>query len=201
MRTGQALVLNAHYFPVGIGSYYSVLRNMAAYTQSALDIHYKLNEDGSPDFENIDYWNVISNINDWMALDVRPYDRAIGTTGGPVRLPSVVVCNKYKEVRNSRVQFPNKQNIYERDNNTCVYTGKRLKESELSIDHVIPRCKGGQNTWENLVTCDRLLNSVKGDKSVKEARLKLRYKPFRPNGNIFKFNYYNEEWHSFVANF
>ncbi len=200
MRTGQALVLNAHYFPVGINSYYNVLRNLAAGTQSALDIHYKINEDGTPDFENIEYWNVVSSIDDWMALGVRSFDGSIGTTSGSVRLPSVVICNKYKQIRNAQVQFPNKQNIYERDNNTCVYTGKKLKESELSIDHVIPKSKGGQNTWENLVTCDRLLNSLKGDKSVKEARLKLRYKPFRPSGSIFKFNYYNEEWHSFVAN-
>ena len=200
MRTGQALVLNAHYFPVGISSYYSVLRNLAAGTQSALDIKYKIKEDGSPDFENIEYWNVVDDIYNWMALDVRPHDGVIGTTSGSVRLPSVVICNKYKEVRNARVQFPNKQNIYERDNNTCVYTGKKLKEVELSIDHVIPRSKGGQNTWENLVTCDRLLNSQKGSKSVKEARLKLRYRPFRPSGSIFNFNYYNEEWHSFVAN-
>ena len=200
MRTGQALVLNAHYFPVGINSYYNVLRNMAAGTQSALDIHYNTNENGSPNFESINYWNVVSDIHDWMALGVRPYDRSIGTTSGTVRLPSVVICNKYKDVRNTRIKFPNKQNIWERDNNTCVYSGKRLKEAELSIDHVVPKSKGGQDTWENLVTCDRLLNSLKGDKSVKEARLKLRYKPFRPSDSIFNFKYYNEEWHSFVAN-
>lgn len=105
MRTGQALVLNAHYFPVGINSYYNVLRNLAAGTQSALDIHYKTNEDGSPDFENIEYWNVISSIDDWMALDVRSYDGSIGTTGGAVRLPSVVICNNYKQIRNAQVQF------------------------------------------------------------------------------------------------
>lgn len=200
MRTGQALVLNAHYFPVGINSYYNVLRNMAAGTQSALDIHYNKNEDGSPNFESINYWNVVSDIHDWMALGVRSHDRSIGTTGGTVRLPSVVICNNYKDVRNTRIKFPNKQNIWERDNNTCVYTGKKLTENELSIDHVVPTSKGGDSSWENLVTCDRLLNSQKGNKSVKEARLKLRYKPFRPRDSIFNFKYYNEEWHSFVAN-
>ena len=200
MRTGQALVLNAHYFPVGINSYYSVLRNLAAGSQSALDIHYKINEDGTADFENIDYWNVVDNIREWMVLPIRSYDGSIGTVSGPIRLPSVVICNNYKKVRNAQVQFPTKYNIYERDNYTCVYSGKKLKESELSIDHVVPKSKGGDSSWENLVTCDRLLNSQKGSMSVAEARLKLRYKPFRPSGSIFKFKYYNEEWHSFVAN-
>ena len=200
MRTGKALVLNAHYFPVGVSSYYSVLRNIAAETQSALDIHYKTNENGTPDFENIDYWNVVDSIRDWMSLPLRDYDECLGSISGPVRLPSVVICNSYKEVRNTRIKFPNKQNIWERDNNTCVYTGKKLTEKELSIDHVIPTSKGGESTWENLVTCDRLLNSQKGSKTLKEAKLKLRYKPFRPNDSIFQFKSYNEQWHSFVAN-
>tara|TARA_R110002050_G_scaffold42179_1_gene101817 strand:- start:1573 stop:2178 length:606 start_codon:yes stop_codon:yes gene_type:complete len=200
MRTGKALVLNAHYFPVGISSYYSVLRNIAAGSQSALDVHYKKDEKGNPDFENIDYWNVVADIYDWMALPVRSYDRGLGSTSGVVRLPTVVICNNYKEVRNVRIKFPNKKNIWERDNNTCVYTGKKLTEKELSIDHVVPTSKGGGSTWENLVTCDRLLNSQKGSKSVKEAKLKLRYKPFRPNDSIFQFKSYNEQWHSFVAN-
>lgn len=200
MRTGKALVLNANYFPVGISSYYSVLRNVAAGSQSALDIQYKLNEDGSPDFENIDHWNVVDCIRDWMALPIRSYDSSLGSICGAVRLPTVVICNSYKEVRNVRIKFPNKQNIWERDNNTCVYTGKKLKGSELSVDHVVPTSKGGASSWENLVTCDRKLNSQKGSKSLKEAGLKLRYKPFKPSNSIFTFNSYNEQWHSFVAN-
>ena len=112
MRTGKALVLNAHYFPVGVSSYYSVLRNIAAHTQSALDIKYKTNENGTPDFENIDHWNVVDCIHDWMALPVRSFDGCLGTTRGTVRLPSVVVCNNYKEVRNTRIKFLNFINIF-----------------------------------------------------------------------------------------
>ena len=77
MRTGKALVLNAHYFPVGVSSYYSVLRNIAAGTQSALDIQYKINEDGTADFENIDYWNVVGDINEWFRCPIRPFDGSV----------------------------------------------------------------------------------------------------------------------------
>ena len=200
MRTGQALVLNKHFFPVGVSSYQNVLGNIASGTQSALDITYGKKEDGSIDFENIEFWSVVSDLHEWMTLPIRTFDNSFGTVSGPIRLPSVVVCNFYKDIRNAQVKFPTKRNIWERDDNTCVYTGRRLKEKELSVDHVIPKSKGGDSTWENLVTCDRLLNSQKGSKSLKEARLKLRYKPFRPVDNIFKFKVYKDEWFSFVAN-
>ena len=200
MRTGQALVLNAHYFPVGVSAYYNVLRNIAAGTQAGLDITYKQKEDGTPDFENIEYWTVVNTLEQWMELPIRSFDSSIGTVSGPVRLPSVVVCTNYKQIRNAQVKFPTKRNIWERDDNTCVYTGKKLTEKELSVDHVVPKSKGGEDTWENLVTCDRLLNSQKGDLTLKEANLKLRYKPFRPSDNVFQFKVYKDEWFSFVAN-
>lgn len=200
MRSGQALVLNKHFFPVGVSSYQNVLGNIASGTQSALDITYGKKEDGSIDFENIEFWSVVSDLHEWMALPIRTFDNSFGTVHGPIRLPSVVVCNFYKDIRNAQVKFPTKRNIWERDDNTCVYTGKKLTEKELSVDHVIPKSKGGDSTWENLVTCDRLLNSQKGSKTLKEARLKLRYKPFRPVDNVFKFKVYKDEWFSFVAN-
>ena len=200
MRVGQALVLNKHYFPVGINSYHNVLKNMASGSQIALDITYKTKDDGTVDYENIEFWSAVPCLHEWMELPIRKYDKSIGTVHGPIRLPSVVVCNNYNRIRNSQVKFPTKRNIFERDDNTCVYTGKKLSEKELSVDHVVPKSKGGEDTWENLVTCDRLLNSQKGDLSLKEARLKLRYKPFRPADNIFKFKVYKDEWFSFVAN-
>ena len=200
MRTGQALVLNKYYFPVGVNSHHNVLRNIASGTQAALDITYKTNADGTPDFENIEFWSAVPTLDEWMELPVRSFDQSIGTTRGRIRIPSVVVCTEYKGVRNAQVKFPTKRNIFERDDNTCVYTGKKLSEKELSVDHVVPKSKGGDSSWENLVTCDRLLNSQKGDLTLKEARLKLRYKPFRPADNIFKFKVYKDEWFSFVAN-
>jgi 5-methylcytosine-specific restriction endonuclease McrA len=154
---------------------------------------------GAVNFENIEYWNVIKSIEEWMALDIRPYDDFIHTVSGPIRIPSVVICSDYKGIMNIKAKFPTKQNIWERDNYTCVYTGEKLNRTTLSIDHVIPKSKGGGSTWENLVTCQRILNSNKGSKTLKEAKLKLRYKPFKPvDGH--QFNLYKQEWHSFVAN-
>ena len=99
-----------------------------------------------------------------------------------------------------KAQFPTKKNIWERDKYTCVYTGKKLSKEELSVDHVYPKSKGGQDTWENLVTCDKQLNSDKSNKLLSETKLKLRYKPYKPKDG-FKFDIYRNEWYSFLANF
>ena len=135
-----------------------------------------------------------------MSLPIRPYDEYIQTARGPVRIPQVVICSTFDKIIYNKVQFPTKQNIYKRDNFTCVYTGKKLTKEELSVDHVIPKSRGGKNTWENLVTCSRLLNSQKSNMTVEDVGLKLRYKPFKPtNGLIFEI--YKDEWSSFLKSF
>jgi|DEB0MinimDraft_10_1074344.scaffolds.fasta_scaffold11961_2 5-methylcytosine-specific restriction endonuclease McrA len=200
MKTGQALILNKHYFPVGVNSHHNVFRNIASGTQAALDITYKTNDDGTPDFENIEFWSVVPTLDEWMELPVRSFDQSIGTTRGPVRLPTVVVCSSFKGIAYRKAQFPTKKNIWERDKYTCVYTGKKLSKEELSVDHVYPKSKGGQDTWDNLVTCDKQLNSDKSNKLLSETKLKLRYKPYKPKDG-FKFDIYRDEWYSFLANF
>ena len=132
-------------------------------------------------------------------MPIRSYDEYIQTTRGPVRIPPVVICANYDKITYNKVQFPTKSNIYKRDNFTCAYTGKKLSKDELSIDHVIPKSKGGVDTWENLVTCDRMLNSRKGSQTLAEAGLKLAYKPYKPkNGMIF--DSFKEEWSAFLKN-
>jgi 5-methylcytosine-specific restriction endonuclease McrA len=79
----------------------------------------------------------------------------------------------------------------------CGYTGKKLTKDQLSIDHIIPSSKGGQNTWENLITCEKSLNTWKGNKSLKECGLKLLFKPEKPkNGLVFLMS--REEWEVFL---
>ena len=73
-----------------------------------------------------------------------------------------------------------RQNIYERDGGQCQYTGKKLNSNECNLDHVIPRSKGGSNTWENLVLCDPAVNSKKGNRFNHEVGLKLSKIPKAP---------------------
>lgn len=72
-------------------------------------------------------------------------------------------------------------NLLLRDNFTCQYTGKQLPESELNFDHVIPKSRGGRNTWENLVTCSIPINLLKADRTPEEAGLHLIREPYMPS--------------------
>jgi 5-methylcytosine-specific restriction endonuclease McrA len=82
----------------------------------------------------------------------------IGLVKGRITAPQVVRLTRFdrhRRVRNGGVPL-NRRNIYHRDGNTCQYCGKKYPTSELSLDHIIPRSRGGADSWENLVcACTR----------------------------------------------
>ncbi|MDJ0735220.1 MAG: HNH endonuclease [Nostocaceae cyanobacterium] len=71
----------------------------------------------------------------------------------------------------------NRREILRRDHHICQYCGSK---KSLTLDHVIPRSRGGQHTWDNVVTACERCNSRKGDKTPKEAGMHLRTKPKAP---------------------
>ena len=71
----------------------------------------------------------------------------------------------------------NRNRIYKRDNHKCVYCGSR---KDLTIDHVIPKSKGGTNEWTNLVTCCFKCNFIKADRTPEQANMKMSHKPYKP---------------------
>jgi 5-methylcytosine-specific restriction endonuclease McrA len=71
-----------------------------------------------------------------------------------------------------------RREVFIRDSYTCQYCGQQTKD--LTLDHVIPRYRGGQHTWENLVSACKSCNHRKGGKTVEEARLTLLRRPFKP---------------------
>lgn len=200
MKDIKVLVLNKYYFPIAVENVQTIFGDIFSGSKIPLHVEYEFDRESKcVNLENIDYFVAIPDINEWLMLAPRDYDEYIQTARGPVIIPQVVICSKFDKVIYNKVQFPTKHNIYKRDNYTCVYTGKKLSKEDLSVDHIIPKSRGGGNTWENLVTCDRLVNSRKGSLSVSEAGLKLRYKPFKPsNGMIF--DTFKEEWSSFLKN-
>jgi len=95
--------------------------------------------------------------------------------------PDFVVLTRYDKLHKKTLYLGGKS-LYIRDNYTCRYCKKKKRGKELSIDHVIPRSKGGANTWENCVTSCIDCNQKKADKTLKEAGLApLIPKPHRPN--------------------
>lgn len=196
-RRNKILVLNKSYFPLRIEHIHQTFVNMCKGTYLGLDFEYDCDEEGNIIPDKITSLLAIPSMKDWMELDVRPYDDYINTVRGAVRVPPVVVCSEFNQIKFPKVLFPTNRNIFKRDGYTCCYTGKKLARSELSVDHILPKSRGGRDTWENLVTCDREVNCRKADKTPQEAGLKLKIKPTKPtNGLVFEV--LRDEWRVFV---
>ncbi len=83
--------------------------------------------------------------------------------------------------KHSRVVLSNKT-LFGRDKHICAYCGKHFPNfHDLSRDHIIPRSKGGENTWLNSVTACKMCNSKKSNKNLKDAGLELLYVPYEPS--------------------
>ena len=95
-----------------------------------------------------------------------------------LQLPCVIRLRQYRRL-SSRIQTLSRKNILIRDGYTCQYCGVKLLSSELELEHVIPRSRGGQSTWENLVAACRDCNARKADRTPVEAGMKLLRQPRR----------------------
>ena len=116
---------------------------------------------------------------EWLTLPVREQDYAVRTAYRAIRVPTVIVAVNYARVPKKRPKLSAK-NIRERDGNRCQYTGKLLHPDEGSLDHVVPRSRGGVDSWENLVWSAKDVNQRKADRLPHEAGLKLRSVPRAP---------------------
>ncbi len=93
-----------------------------------------------------------------------------------VRVPSVIRLLEYRRIPH-QTRALSRKNILLRDRNTCQYCGMVLPSSDLTLDHVLPRSRGGLSTWENLVACCHPCNHEKGNRLPAEASMKLMREP------------------------
>lgn len=108
------------------------------------------------------------------------YDELLASPSWSLQAPAVVRLRKaVRASKPSLVRFT-RRNVYARDDYTCQYCGMRKQGRGLSFDHVVPRVKGGQTIWDNIVTACHACNDRKGGRSPDEAGMKLLRKPFRP---------------------
>lgn len=109
-------------------------------------------------------------------------DNVVATPKVALHLPEVILLQNFGGVPRRQISFTRK-NLYRRDNYTCQYCGMRKPTSRLTIDHIKPRCRGGQSTWENCVLACIGCNTAKANKSLADFGVKLRSTPRRPNWN------------------
>jgi 5-methylcytosine-specific restriction endonuclease McrA len=91
-------------------------------------------------------------------------------------MPSVIRLVEYIHIPFERKSLSRK-NILLRDHNTCQYCNKVLPPTELTLDHVMPRSRGGDSSWDNLVACCRTCNNRKGDGRPEDNGMRLLKRP------------------------
>ena len=131
---------------------------------------------------------------------VSHYDKTVRSPTFEMRLPSVVSLKTY--VKPTRIPAFTRFNVFLRDRFTCQYCGAR---EDLTFDHVIPRSKGGQTTWENVVAACSPCNLRKSDRLPREADMIPRQEPYAPslsdlhqNGRHFPPNYLHQSWMDYL---
>ncbi len=93
-----------------------------------------------------------------------------------LKVPSVIRLLTYRHIP-QQTRALSRKNILLRDHNTCQFCGRMLPASQLTLDHVVPRSRGGRSCWENLVASCYDCNNRKGDRTPEEAGLKLVRSP------------------------
>lgn len=119
------------------------------------------------------------DFNLWRELPPREDDDVVSTVSGALRVPRVLHLHRYDRTPRATVRLTRK-NLMMRDGHQCQYCLKKPALRDLNIDHVLPRSRGGTDTWENLVTACRVCNLRKGWKTPEEASMRLARKPVRP---------------------
>lgn len=127
----------------------------------------------SYDFDN---WIEVSQFKRQFEPELHDWIR---TVRFQIAVPKIIRLLGYDKLPKAGVKL-NRRNLFARDSNRCQYCGKRYATCELSLDHVVPRSKGGQNTWENIVCACVRCNVRKGGRTPDEAGMTLIAPPRKP---------------------
>ncbi|MBX3183696.1 MAG: HNH endonuclease [Polyangiaceae bacterium] len=116
---------------------------------------------------------------EWLALPTRPQDDVVPLVNGALRVPRVLQLARYD--KHPRVELRlTRKNLLLRDEGRCQYCGAQPTPRDLNVDHVLPRSRGGRDSWENLVISCKRCNLTKGQRTPEEANMRLRARPSRP---------------------
>ena len=111
-------------------------------------------------------------------------ERSIHTVRLTLRIPPVLLLTGYDRIPKRGIRF-SRHNVYLRDNHCCQYCGQHCHAAELTLDHVVPRERGGKTTWENIVTACVRCNARKANRLPQQAGMALRRAPARPKWGPF----------------
>ncbi len=167
----HVLVLNKHYAAVRVVSArraFVMIFKQIAEIVSLEDSNYV-----SYDFDS---WRQLS---EYRARYERDHHDWVRCVRFELAVPRIVRLLFYDRLPRQPVKF-NRRNIFARDKNRCQYCGKKFPLTELSLDHVLPRSRGGLATWDNVVCCCVSCNVRKGGRTPVQAGMRLVALPVKP---------------------
>jgi 5-methylcytosine-specific restriction endonuclease McrA len=197
MISSRVLVLNKNWEAIGIIP-----------LQRTISLLYSEYEDGQPKANIItpppqgsyELWNW----SDWSKLRPKQGENGIIAANKIFKIPEVILLTRYEKVPNKTLNF-NRRSIWKRDQYRCQYCGTKPNQDECTLDHIVPRSRGGETSWTNCVLACYKCNSQKADREPQEAYkpkdkekakswrgnspMKLLKKPIKPEPSLFKCEY------------
>jgi 5-methylcytosine-specific restriction endonuclease McrA len=188
---GRVLVLNKLYMAVHIVSVRRALSLLYKRTAEVVSI-----EDDRYTGYNFESWLEVSEAKRRFEAQRYEPDDWIRGVSFELIVPRIIRLLVYDKLPATEVKF-NRRNIYARDSNRCQYCGRRFPTSELTLDHIVPRSRGGESTWTNTVCACVACNVRKGGRPPWEAAMKLIRKPTKPRRSpVVKLHLRNEKYRS-----
>ena len=143
-----------------------------------IDIAYLKIEDATWNFDRPLYLNPVP-WSEWIKLPVREFDFTVSTPTLCIRVPTVIISTQFDRMP-MRIPRVTRETIFQRDGGVCQYTGEFVGRNGGNLDHVVPRDRGGRDTFENLVWAKKEINSLKANRLPHEAGLRLMRRPKAP---------------------
>ena len=191
----SVLVLNRFYVAIHV---VNVRRAFALLCRDLAEVIHI--EDGQYANYNFESWREISEL---KAAFKEPHEDWIRSVNFEVQVPRVIRLLFYDRLPKQTIRF-NRRNIFARDGNRCQYCGRKFPTSELSLDHVLPRSRGGDTSWENVVCSCVKCNVKKGGRTPQEAHMALIRHPVKPKRSpllsVKLGNPKYQSWKSFLDN-
>ena len=172
--SNSVLVLNRSYMAVHVATVRRAF--VLLYRATAEVIHIEEGQFASYDFHT---WCELSVLHD---SESRDSDDWVHCVNFAIQVPRVIRLTRFDRSPRQTLRF-NRRNLLARDNYRCQYCGLNFSMNQLSLDHVLPRSRGGEASWENVVCSCVNCNTRKGGRTPREARMKLISKPVKPRLN------------------
>jgi 5-methylcytosine-specific restriction endonuclease McrA len=169
--SSSVLVLNRYYLAVHVVNLRRAFILLYRDCAEVVDI-----EDGRYAIYDFPTWCEISA---FRSPERRPHDDWVRAVRFDIQVPRVIRLLEYDRIPRKTLRF-NRRNLFARDGHRCQYCGGAFPVSQLSIDHVIPRSRGGKTSWANAVAACLTCNTRKGGRTPQEAHMRLMTDPAEP---------------------